>query len=434
MITLSMRSLAGATALMLATTCGAQTLSAQTLRVWGQLNPNSTADPRERVLKKLIGEFEAANPGVKIEVEPQVWQQLSDKFFAAHQTKTAPDVVWVYSPRVVEAVNMGALANLDELFVKNWSQADKDDVDGSFWRLGAKPNAHYQITHSASSAGTFYRVDLFKEAGIDPKSLSTWDKYIAAAQKLTVKDASGTVTRWGLGQAFAVDPAFKPIAFSVLLEKDKQAFDEKGRAVWATPAGVQGLALQTDLVRKHKVTPESAVSAKTDDLYDAFNAGRMAMIRGASVRIPRAMQALGADKVGYLKTPSFTEGKYSPIEIVGWSLGVWSGSPHKELAGKFVEFLSSKHADRLWVMEGASVPVRKSTIKENPQFFAEPKNAFLVEVAEEAVDYGWFAPEGLKFGWNEEIMRAAQDVITNNTDPKVAMEKAEAAFNRQVRR
>ncbi len=160
----------------------------------------------------------------------------------------------------------------------------------------------------------------------------------------------------------------------------------------------------------------------------------MAMIRGASVRIPRAMQALGADKVGYLKTPSFTEGKYSPIEIVGWSLGVWSGSKNKELAGKFVEFLSSKEADRQWVMDGASVPVRKSTIKENPQFFAEPKNAFLADVAEEAVDYGWFAPEGLKFGWNEEIMRAAQDVITNNTEPKAAMEKAEAAFNRQIRR
>lgn len=407
---------------------------AQTLRVWGQLDPKSTADPRERVLKKLIDQFEAANPGVKIEVEPQVWQQLSDKFFAAHQTGSAPDVVWVYSPRVIEAIKMGALANLDELFVKNWSQAEKDDVDGSFWRLGASPNAHYQITHSASSAGTFYRIDLFKEAGIDPKSLSTWDKFIAAAQKLTVKDANGTVTRWGLGQAFSVDPAFKPIAFSVLLEQDKSAFDEKGRAVWATPGGIKGLQLQTDLVTKYKVTPESSVSAKTDDMYDGFNAGRMAMIRGASVRIPRSMQVLGADKVGYLKTPSFTEGKYSPIEIVGWSLGVWSGSKHKELAGKFVEFLSSKEADRLWVMDGASVPVRKSTIKENPQFFNDPKNAFLVDVAEEAVDYGWFAPEGLKFGWNEEIMRAAQDVITNKTDPKAAMEKAEAAFNRQLRR
>lgn len=430
-------SLRGATfiaALAVATTFAANSVSAQTLRVWGQLNPASTADPRERVLKKLIDQFEAQNPGVKIEVEPQVWQQLSDKFFAAHQTNSAPDVVWVYSPRVVEAIKMGSLANLDELFVKTWSQAEKDDVDGSFWRLGASPNAHYHITHSASSAGTFYRVDLFKEAGIDPKSLSTWDKFIAAAQKLTVKDPSGTVTRWGLGQAFSVDPAFKPIAFSVLLEQDKSAFNEKGQAVWATPGGVKGLQLQTDLVSKYKVTPESSVSAKTDDLYDAFNAGRMAMIRGASVRIPRSMQVLGADKVGYLKTPSFTEGKYSPIEIVGWSLGVWSGSKHKALAGKFVEFLSSKEADRLWVMEGASVPVRKSTIKENPQFFADPKNAFLVDVAEEAVDYGWFAPEGLKFGWNEEIMRAAQDVLTNKTDPKAAMEKAEATFNRQLRR
>jgi multiple sugar transport system substrate-binding protein len=408
----------------------AQDAMAQTIRMWTFLDPASGKDPREKVLKTLIDQFEAANPGVKIVVEPQVWQQMTDKFFAAHQTGTAPDVMWVHLRRVPDAIKLGALANLDTLFVKNWSKEDIADIDGSFWRFGATPTAHYTIVHSRSTVGQFYRADLFKEAGIDPKSLTTWDKFIAAAQKLTVRDASGNTTRWGFGQAYAIDGANNSVGFSVMLDRTGKIFDDKNRAMWATPAGVEGLKLQTDMIRQYKITQPSAVSEKNDDLYDQFNAGRFAIIRGASARIPRAMQALGPDKVGFLPTPSFTEGKFSPAEVAGWAVSVWSKTKYPELAGKFVEFISSKQADKLWVTQAGAVPIRKSTIKDNAAFFADPKNAYLVDVAASMLDAGWFPPEGAGAGWNEELNRAAQDVLTNNTDIKAALQKAETAYNR----
>jgi multiple sugar transport system substrate-binding protein len=420
--------------LALALTLVAQAATAQTVRVWSFLDPVSGKDPREKVLKILIDRFEAQNPGVKIVVEPQVWQQMSDKFFAAHQTGTAPDIIWVHSSKLESAVKLGALANFNDLFLKNWSKQDIADVDGVFWRHGASANAHYQFFHSRSTAGQFYRIDWFKEAGIDPNSLTTWDKFIAAAQKLTVKDASGNVTRWGYGMGFATEAAFNPVVFAVILDKDKKAFDDKGRAVWATPAGIEGMNLQVDMIRKHKITPDTAVSMRSDDLYDQFNAGRMAIVRGSAARIPRAMAALGAEKVGYLPTPSFTEGKASPTEVLGWCIAVWSKSPNKEMAGKFVEYMSSKEADTMWVMQGGVVPIRKSTVTDNPAYFADPKNAYLVTIAKEMTEAGWIAPEGVGAGWNEELNRAAQDVLTNNTDPKAALQKAEAAFNRANRR
>lgn len=402
---------------------------AQTIRMWTFLDP-AGKDPREKVLTKLIANFEAANPGVKIQVEPQVWQQMTDKFFAAHQTGTAPDVMWVHLRRVPDAISLGSLANLDELFIKNWSKDDIADVDGSFWRYGATPTAHYQITHSRSNVGQFYRVDLFKEAGIDPKSLTTWDKFIAAAEKLTTRDAAGNTTRWGFGQAFAVDGANNSVTFSVILDKEKTLFDDKNRALFATPAGIQGMNMQLDMIRKYKITSPTAISEKNDDLYDQFHAGRIAIVRGASARIPRAMQALGAEKVGFLATPSFAEGKYSPTEVAGWCVGVWSNSKQKALAGKFVEYMSSKEADTLWTTEGGAVPIRKSTIANNPAFFADPKNAYLADVAAAMFDSGWFPPQGAGVGWNEELNRAAQDILANGTDVKAALEKTQNAYNR----
>ena len=62
----------------------ADAAQAQTLRMWTFLNPAGTA-PREKALAEIIKRFEAANPGVKIAVEPQVWDQMTPKFLAAHR-------------------------------------------------------------------------------------------------------------------------------------------------------------------------------------------------------------------------------------------------------------------------------------------------------------------------------------------------------------
>src|SRR5690606_2137828 len=106
----------------------AENAMAQTIRMWTFLNPEGKTG-RELVLKKLITGFEAANPGVKIQVEPQVFQQMSDKFFAAHQTKTAPDVIWVHSTRVIDAIKLGSIANLNELIFNKWPKEEIDDID-----------------------------------------------------------------------------------------------------------------------------------------------------------------------------------------------------------------------------------------------------------------------------------------------------------------
>ena len=409
------------------------TALAETVRMWTFLNPDGKAG-REQVLKTLIANFEAAHPGTKIEVEPQNYQTMVDKFYAAHQTKTAPDVMFIYTSRLFDGIKIGAFANLNELFVKNWSAEDVADVDGAFWRYGATPTARYQVTISPTVICQFYRTDLFAEAGIDPKSLNTWEKLIDAAQKLTTRDAAGTVARWGFGQSFIGAQPIAPIVFSTILDMDGALFDKNLRAKWSTPGGIKGLQMQVDMMRKYKVTPESATNMVADDLFDQFNGGRYAIIRGSATRIGTAMGILGPGKVGCLPTPSFTEGKRSPVEVAGWSLVVWSGSKVKDIAGKWVEYMSSREADTLWSTKAGIMPIRKSTVAANAEFFADPKNAYLVDVAADSRENGWLPPEDAASGFDEGLNSALQNVMTNGIDPKVALERAEAAYNRANRR
>ena len=65
-----------------------------TVRVWTFLKPSGMTG-RERALKQIITDFEAANPGIKVQVEPIPYQELPRQFAAAISAKNAPDIVWL---------------------------------------------------------------------------------------------------------------------------------------------------------------------------------------------------------------------------------------------------------------------------------------------------------------------------------------------------
>ena len=65
------------------------------LRVWTFLDPNKETDGRCQSLAQLIKMYEEKYPDVKIVVEPQQWDTMSAKFFAAHMTGDAPDIIWI---------------------------------------------------------------------------------------------------------------------------------------------------------------------------------------------------------------------------------------------------------------------------------------------------------------------------------------------------
>ena len=92
--------------------------AATTLRMWTFLDPQNGRSSRDVALKAIMDKFHDENPEIRVQVEPQNWQQTSDKFLAAHQTRTAPDIPWIFMSRVNGAIQLGSLANFDELFLQ----------------------------------------------------------------------------------------------------------------------------------------------------------------------------------------------------------------------------------------------------------------------------------------------------------------------------
>lgn len=403
----------------------------KTLRLWTFLNPNGT-EARENALKQIIAKFEAAHPGVKVQVEQQVWTQMTPKFLAAHASGTAPDVIWVHSEMLGKAISGNTLADLNKLYFASRSD-DGADLDNVFWQFSQKDDAQHSVALTSGIFGLVYRMDLFEKAGIKPDSIRTWADLEQAAAKLTTRSTDGNVTRWGLCQHFGKAPNSSAIFISTVLSKtgDKM-FSPEGKADWANPAGEEGLRRVVDLVQKAKVSPPDAINWTEDDMYDQFAADRCAMATGFSSRVARAQQTLGKDKVGFMGYPSDDPGKPSPQIVNAWFESVWSKGKNTKEAAEFVAYTVSPEADRIWVTVGGTIPNRKSTLKELQDFLAKPENQYLGAAAEYIQKAGWFPPIDADIaGYRDFINVAIQKVLTGQATPKDALEEAQSGYNRK---
>ncbi len=432
---LTRRGLAALAALAAAALFAPAPADAQTtLRMWTFLNPAGNA-PREQALAQIIKTWEAKNPGVKIVVEPQIWDQMTPKFLAAHRAGNAPDLIWVVTDLLGDAIKSGSLADLNELFLNKWpAEAIAERKDG-YWKACEDGAAVRCLFHSRNFYGLTYRKDFFAEAGIDPDKLTTWPAFIEAAKKLTVKDASGNVTRWGFGQQFSETLADSQMMTSIMLAKNGDLFESNGRAKWANPAGIEALTLETDMVTKHGVTPRQAVTWTAEDLYEQFAAGRLAMFCSAVVRLSTMQAKVGKENVGFMLWPGVDDKKHGGSVMAGWAVGVWSGGKNKADAARFLEHMSTGDSDKTWVEVGGQLPSAPSTLRTMGDFMAKPENAYLAIAAQGVVDYGWISPVAFGVGgFRQALNKAAQNVIVNNVTPQAALEEAERQFNRQNNR
>lgn len=420
------------------TACGPKHSSEETdggsgkkeIRMWTFLDPAKESG-REMALRQMIENFEEEN-NVDIIVEAQAWDTLTAKFMAAHTSGNAPDIIWVNSEDMGAILEMDALEPFENLFMKEWTEEEIEDVSDRFWDYGADDGKHYQMGFSRNYVGVMYRKDLLEEAGYEVP-FKNWDEFRQAAKDLTAeKDETTGVARYGFGTPMSAVKS-NPIIISNMLLKDYGTlFNEDGTAEWANETGLKAVELMKNMMEEDKSIPETCISTNIDDLCTDFAAGKYAMITGPSTRIEKAQAecVFDPETIGIMPYPSDEEGVPSPAAITGWCVGVWSGSKEKEMAGEFVEYMFSPEADQLWVELGGQVPMRKSTLERCKDFLSDPSKQFIVDSQECLTNAAWANPtEYTVTGWRDDQAQVMQDVLVNHMDPMEALEKAEKTFN-----
>ena len=157
-----------------ATTGGGDTTTAQgedvTLRWWHNSNTGDGKDYYD----KVAADFEAANPGVTIEVSAMQHEDMLTKLEAAWQSGDVPEVYMARGGgELVDKVEVGLVKDLTDLVPETI-----ETVGGSAagWQVDGRT---YALPFSIGVVGFWYNTELFEQAGIEGTPETMADLYDA---------------------------------------------------------------------------------------------------------------------------------------------------------------------------------------------------------------------------------------------------------------
>jgi len=281
---------------------------------------NFTSDiARGKVLDKLIEEFNSENEGtykVVSKAQPD-WPTLQQQIRSSISAGDAPDVfLYNFNPTDLSREESGALMD--------WSSYLDDDAD---WKGRFKEDNLTSLTIDGEVVGIpgdqapalfYYNTDLFEKAGIT-EFPTTWDDYLADAQKITDSGAAA------ISMMTADDSWHTMNAFSYLATADGGADVYAPGSDLDNPAIVKAADYTKQLLALS--TPD-AVGGNYAASSSNFLNGQSASIIDGPWLISSIQSTLGDDacKIAVAPAPTFGNGAIEPGYTVTDSLNVWGAA------------------------------------------------------------------------------------------------------------
>lgn len=270
---------------------------------------------------EIVGDIAALikerHPNININIIPQPYETLNQKFIPAVMAGTEPDIMFGY---------YGWMTSVDvsELFLKLSPEVvNKEDVNkyvDSIAYLGVIGKSDGELYgvgwgDAGEAWGILVNSDLVKEANININEIKTWDALLTAAKKLTKYDGAGNVTRSGLGLTYSGSSA--EIWYDSILQIGGKPFNtDTGEWDFNIPEAKTVTQFWADMVLKDKID-----DPKIGLAYDNFPKGLCAMFMVG----PWAVGAMNVDypelNVDYiLPPPVFPGGQplYDVPSNAGW--------------------------------------------------------------------------------------------------------------------
>ncbi len=318
--------------------------------------------------KAIIAEFEAKNPGIKINNTIVDSKEYWTKLRIQAQQKRLPDVFTLSSGYIEEWADEGLLRSLDDLIAKEPDFFDRFykpifDVTKDI----GNTDHYYAIPFALVNTVLFYNKDMFDAAGIAyPTENWTWEDFTKAAKALTIdKDGDGTPDQWGYWfygrYAHAESWIFANDGY--LVNRDTMRFDPDKNAM-------EALKMLTDMVLvDHSAPRQKDMSALKNQ--QVFPNKLCAMWVDGAWYIDD-FRKLG-DKIhfGIVRVPQGPSGEKRVT--YGWpdSYALSPNTEHPEEAWKFAKFIAGEGIGLDQFMAG-KIPAYKA-LTESPEFVDETK-------------------------------------------------------------
>jgi sn-glycerol 3-phosphate transport system substrate-binding protein len=162
--------------------------------------PIAVGGPVSKIIDEYGAAFEKENPDIKITpIYSGDYVQTVAKALTAIKGGDTPETAILLAADLFLLLGEDVIVPVSD--IAN-TAADKAWMDGFFPAFLANSQYKgkvYSIPFQRSTPVLYWNKDAFKEAGLDPeKGPANWNEMREMAKKLTKKDASGAVSRWGV--------------------------------------------------------------------------------------------------------------------------------------------------------------------------------------------------------------------------------------------
>ena len=314
-------------------------------------------DPMLSVWAKLAKDFEAAHPGVKINITPLENEAFKAKLTTVTQAGNPPDLFHSWGGGVLEQqVNAGLVKELGDEAKSFLSNISPNGV--KLYQIGAK---QYGVPYELGMVGFWYNKELFAKAGVNdtPK---TWAELLGVVRQL--KAAKIVPIALAGGDKWPAHFYWSYLAIrqgGVAGMADAAKTGEFDRPDFVT-AGAQ----LAELVGLEPFQPGflGAKYMASDGQSAIMGNGQAAMeLMGQwapTIEAAYSTDKKGiGDKLGFFPFPALEGGKGSPAEVLGGCNGFAVGKNAPPEAFELVKFLLSLESQRKAAGEGGVLPVTR---------------------------------------------------------------------------
>ena len=316
-----------------------------TYSIWG--------DPAEiKNQQAIVDAFHAANPKITVKVTVSDWDPYWDKLQTSIAGGDAPDVFAMDGPLFPDYQTRDVLLDLKPYIDKTGYDVGQlaDQAVADF----TTTSGQFGLPRDLNVVALYYNKKMFDAAGIPyPDDTWDWTKLVEVSKQLTKRHGDGSVSQWG----FYTETTDMENYWSELVWQnggDIISADRKSSLVGSDQAAA-GLQFLQDLIWKHKVMPDAAI---TDALGDAFEQGQAALEANGSWLVA-THQAAGLD-FGIAPLPKGPAGQATSINPTG--AVIFKGTKNPDAAWEFVKYLASPAAQTKLMELRASLPANKEVL------------------------------------------------------------------------
>jgi multiple sugar transport system substrate-binding protein len=309
---------------------------------------------QEPTIKQMAKRFHELHPNITVKFQNVPSEEASQKLTTQIAGGDPPDAAFVDSVTVADLASRHALANLDG-YISRSKVIKPDDYVPAFKTPAVYNGSMYGLPFDGESTGLFYRTDLFEAAGID-KPPTTWDEFLADAQKLT----NPAQKQYGYA-VFAPESAY--YWYPWLWQQGGQLLSKDGKQVlFNSPIAKKSADFYVGLT---KYSPRDFLNSNSYDGRVAFATGKVAMYM-AGAWFAGVLDGEYPKLKGKWAAAPLPQGSAGcATTIAGDSLVVLNGTKNADAAWKWIEFMSEPRNVAEWTFESKGstlLPPRKSLL------------------------------------------------------------------------